>query len=265
MTHIAEVPPKNYYISAIEKLKEEHRTQDQTDLYGSKLDADCSPHSVIIEQEFHKEQVTKMFLGSALDVEERKMATADATLSDSSLDNGRKAGEREDRIGAEFPGYKDQPITKINDVFTLLCEDLDKKSNVGFLSVEEVKATAMVDQDQTQMAKSSRGRKRKRGGSTFARNRATAFKMDDKSGVEENSVSLSEMINEEMKNKSGGEYHVSSELTDSLKQENHPMDGGALWDIFRRQDVPKLKAYLQKHFREFRDIRSEPVGQVTTI
>ncbi|KAL7609520.1 hypothetical protein Lser_V15G11499 [Lactuca serriola] len=47
-----------------------------------------------------------------------------------------------------------------------------------------------------------------------------------------------------------------------ISSDSEEGDGGALLDIFRREDTPKLEEYLKKHFREFRHSFCLPLQQV---
>ncbi|KAL4024392.1 hypothetical protein IC575_012742 [Cucumis melo] len=53
---------------------------------------------------------------------------------------------------------------------------------------------------------------------------------------------------------------ADSHLEDDEKME--VATGGAVWDIFRRQDVPKIVKYLEKHQKEFRHIKCKPVNSL---
>lgn len=58
---------------------------------------------------------------------------------------------------------------------------------------------------------------------------------------------------------SGGKVDVGLNLCSGSLDD---AESGALWDIFRKQDVPKLEEYLKRHFNEFRHIYGNLLPEV---
>ena len=55
------------------------------------------------------------------------------------------------------------------------------------------------------------------------------------------------------------------ETNGNANESTKAVHGGAVWDIFRREDVPKLIEYLKRHKHEFRHLYNEPVKSVSII
>ncbi|KAK9057944.1 hypothetical protein SSX86_022783 [Deinandra increscens subsp. villosa] len=109
--------------------------------------------------------------------------------------------------------------------------------------------------------------RREKNGTLFEYADGSWVKKDEHTVYEEEDFNYVASINKEINkwDESSGvslDRHNACNLRDFAPKEDTEETGSALWDIFRREDVPKLQEYLLKHSKKFRHTYCCPVEKV---
>lgn len=240
LTHTSEVNIKPWQRNFIEKRKKRFVAEDRSELYGG-IESTCDDTE------------------RASECTQNKVACQNSCLM--GLDAAFKKGVTDPSM-TEKPIGESKPQSKEQ-----LDEDEYNSSNLTDVTTRN-SSVDMFSTDPSANLFCSDGSKTK-----TAHKEVIVFTPSQQYGQSSND--MSKIFNEQYDSeKASGRNEVND-----LRSKNSNIDGadshlendgkieftmgGAVWDIFRRQDVPKLVEYLEKHQKEFRHMKCKPVNSVS--
>ncbi|XP_040377385.1 lysine-specific demethylase JMJ25-like isoform X2 [Oryza brachyantha] len=237
LMHTDELKLRAERITAIEKKKESLRNEDRKNLHVLRTDRD-NDMSIALSASTEVPQPQGLQNGSSI-----KQPAPDVAVMDQGGVHTYIVAD--DAEGNSSPSNGKSPIQ--SDAHNMYITSSNGKASHSFCTVDGIEK---VDNDFERESSNGVGpsesadcQRRSRRCDTSS---SSATGEIDKTSMETNKFSIS------IEPKDGHPFVEGSQT-----------EGGALWDIFRREDVSKLHDYLMKHAEEFRHYNYETVKQVS--
>ncbi|GMI85165.1 hypothetical protein HRI_002185800 [Hibiscus trionum] len=257
LVHTAEVTRTSEQLAKIENLKMRHVRQDQMEFYGNDKDSNL-PLKEQVDVDFfvhaakHRKKRSKT----------RKKKVESCQCSDSVskllMKKSEFQNEKESKLDEESNGRIEEAQTGFSNTHSL--NGLNKDSCL--LKKEQADVDVKVVKSPKGKRKTGKKKVKSSQTSSLLRNKKE-LKVGESNGKVDNAYS------DQGHDKTIGACSNEACQEDALGGDsrcvydaNEASGGGALWDVFRRQDVPRLEEYLRRHHREFRHVYCSPVDQV---